>query len=124
MAVIENTRQVLGNIVEGVSYGYSDCCIINHSLRQFDGQMFYPSLIKPLWQGSGYICCPHCSSTKNHFQVHVEIAGKRLYGGVFPESGSDSDDVNDELKRQSKRISHLYHYMVSSLEQYVALKYV
>jgi len=122
MSVLENTKQVLGNIVEGVSYGYSDCCIIHHSLRQVDGQMFELPSIKPLWQGSGYICCPRCSSTKSHFQIHVEIAGRRLYNRPFPQGSCHSDDVSDSLKEQSDRINFLYHHIISLCSNYIVLR--
>jgi hypothetical protein len=117
--MLENTQQVLNNILEGIGFGYSDCCIIYHSLRQVNGDMFEEPDVRPLWQGSGYICCPQCTATKNHFQVHVEIAGRRLYSGFFPQhSDQDSDDIGEALQMQKKRINYLYHTMVPLLREY------
>lgn len=122
---LTTTSQVLNNVVEGVSYGYPDCCILHFHLRQVNGTMHEGRDSEHHHNGTGFICCPTCNSNKNAFQIHIEIAGNRVYKNPFP-YGNEEQDIHpsDMPKEALERIQMLvptiiHQYNVIADEQLI-----
>jgi len=91
--MIQTTTQVLNNVLYGISFGYSSCCIEYFHLRQVNGDMFeefhkpQPKSANRKLDGTGFIACPQCESNFSKEEIIDSINENRYVANTFPSKG-------------------------------------